>query len=85
MDKRDFSDFTEVEFLSLLVDICETNAATEEEHSALVQCFETVSEHPAGSDLIYYPEPGADDSPEGILQTVKAWRTANGLSGFKRN
>lgn len=83
MDKRHFSDFTEAEFLALLVDICEANAATEEEHSELVRCFEAISEHPAGSDLIYYPEPGADDSPEGILQTVKAWRAANGLPGFR--
>ncbi|WP_395505550.1 bacteriocin immunity protein [Ectopseudomonas hydrolytica] len=32
---------------------------------------------------ICYSEPGADDSPEGILQMVKAWRIANGLPGFK--
>ncbi len=30
-----------------------------------------ITEHPSGSDLIYYPEDGADDSPEGILELVK--------------
>ncbi|MBU4632719.1 bacteriocin immunity protein [Pseudomonas chlororaphis subsp. aurantiaca] len=37
----------------------------------------------AGPDLIYYTEEGADNSPEGVTQIVKAWRAANGLSGFK--
>ncbi len=36
--------------------------------------FEKATEHPSGSDLIYYPEDGADDSPVGILKTVKEWR-----------
>ena len=42
-----------------------------------------VAERPAGSDLLYYPKPCTDDSLEGILQTVKAWRIANGLPDFK--
>ncbi|WP_016598339.1 bacteriocin immunity protein, partial [Yersinia pestis] len=35
-------------------------------------------------DLIYYPEDGADDSPEGILELVKKWRAENGKPGFKK-
>ncbi|EEQ04693.1 Colicin-E7 immunity protein [Yersinia bercovieri ATCC 43970] len=42
-----------------------------------------VSEHPSGSDLIFYPEDGADDSPEGILETIKKWRAENGKPSFK--
>jgi hypothetical protein len=45
--------------------------------------FEKISEHPAGSDLIYYPESGADNSPEGVTRIVKDWRAAQGLPGFK--
>ncbi|MBS5838238.1 MAG: bacteriocin immunity protein [Pseudomonas sp.] len=45
--------------------------------------FERLTEHPAGSDLIYYPEDGADNSAEGITQTIKEWRAENGLPGFK--
>ncbi|QLL13800.1 bacteriocin immunity protein [Pseudomonas chlororaphis subsp. aurantiaca] len=45
--------------------------------------FQKVSEYPAGSDLIFYPENGADDSSEGITRLVKEWRAANGLPGFK--
>ena len=47
--------------------------------------FEKVSEHPAGSDLIYYPEPGADNSPESVTQIVKEWRAAKSLPGFKED
>ncbi|UQS92805.1 bacteriocin immunity protein [Pseudomonas chlororaphis subsp. piscium] len=32
---------------------------------------------------MYYPEDGEDDSPKGILKTVKDWRMANGFPGFK--
>ncbi len=49
----------------------------------MLDTLEQLTEHPAGSDLIYYPEEGADHSPEGITQTVKEWRAANGLPGFK--
>jgi hypothetical protein len=48
-----------------------------------VLLFKKLTEHPDGSDLIYYPKPGQDDSPAGIVKTVKEWRKANGKSGFK--
>ena len=51
----------------------------------LVFHFEEVSEHPAGSDLIFYPEDGADDSAFDITQTVKEWRATQGMLGFKEN
>ncbi|WP_421555868.1 bacteriocin immunity protein [Pseudomonas kitaguniensis] len=55
---------------------------TEPEVDRLVCLFEQVSEHPDGSDLIFYPEDGADDSASGITQTVKEWRAAKGLPGL---
>ena len=45
--------------------------------------FKKLTEHPDGSDLIYYPKPGQDDSPEGIVKEVKDWRAKNGKPGFK--
>jgi hypothetical protein len=42
-----------------------------------------MSEHPSGSDLIYYPKPLSDNSPEGIVKEVKEWRATNGKPGFK--
>jgi len=45
--------------------------------------FRQIIGHPCGADLIYYPEPGADTSSKGITKTIKEWRAANGLPGFK--
>jgi hypothetical protein len=84
--KDRFSDYTEAEFVQLLRELYKEDAAdTDERADVLLLHFEKVSEHPDGSDLIYYPEPGADSSPEGVTRTVKEWRAANGLPGFKSN
>lgn len=80
--KNTFSDYTESEFEALLQRIINHDGA-EQEVDKLVFHFEEVSEHPAGSDLIFYPEDGADDSASGITQTIKEWRAAQGLPGFK--
>ena len=80
--KNSVSDYTEKEFVRLLQRII-GNDASEEEENKLVHHFNTLCGHPAGSDLIFHPEDGADDSAEGITQTVKAWRLAHGLPGFK--
>ncbi|MDH0624236.1 bacteriocin immunity protein [Pseudomonas chengduensis] len=79
--KNSFTEYTEDEFLELIKAI--ENAKTESERDHLLEHFITVTEHPAGSDLLYYPEPDADDSPKGILQTVKEWRAAHNLPGIK--
>ncbi len=80
--KNSVSDYTEDEFIRLVQRII-GNEASEEEENKLVHYFNTLCEHPAGSDLIFYPEDGADDSAVGITQTVKSWRAAQGLPGFK--
>jgi hypothetical protein len=82
--KNSISEYSESEFLKLLQTICDAEAETEEEHSTLIDQFEKITEHPSGSDLIYFPEDGEDDSPEGILKTVKEWRAKNGKPGFKQ-
>ena len=46
--------------------------------------FCELAEHPAGPDLIYWPEDDVNCTPEGITETVKKWRAANGLPGFKQ-
>lgn len=80
--KNKISDYTESEFVALLQNII-SHDGTEEEIDRLVFHFEDMSEHPAGSDLIFYPEEGADESAEGIAQTVKEWRSTQGLPGFR--
>ncbi|MNH31526.1 Colicin-E7 immunity protein [compost metagenome] len=49
----------------------------------LLDQFRQITEHPDGTDLIYWPESEVQCTPEGITKTVKAWREANGLPGFK--
>ncbi|MBM3107350.1 bacteriocin immunity protein [Pseudomonas sp. V1] len=80
--KNTISDYTESEFVDLLQRII-SHDDTQPEVDKLVFHFEEVSEHPAGSDLIFYPEDDADYSAAGITQTVKEWRATQGLPGFK--
>jgi hypothetical protein len=77
------SEYTETEFLELLGRIFNAECPTEEEYDETIEHIEKITEHPSGSDILFYPEPGVDDSPEGVLKVVKEWRAANGLPGFK--
>ncbi|QVE19724.1 bacteriocin immunity protein [Pseudomonas cichorii] len=81
--ERHLEDDSELEFIRFVSDICAVNAMSEAEHGRWVIHFENVTEHPDGSDLIYYPQPDADSSPEGIVNTIKQWRAENGKPGFK--
>ncbi|KSR45005.1 bacteriocin immunity protein [Pseudomonas aeruginosa] len=83
MEKRTISDYTEAEFLEFVRKICRAEGATEEDDNKLVNEFRRLTEHPDGSDLIYYPRDNREDSPEGIVKEVKEWRAAKGLPGFK--
>ncbi len=76
------SEMTEAEFLSFVKKIYNAQYASEAEHTDAVLAFEKISEHPAGSDLLYYPEPGKG-GPAAVVAEIKAWRTANGKPGFK--
>lgn len=86
--KQSLSDYTELEFLALVSDLYEdrtglSGAALESHRIESVLLFEKLTEHPDGSDIIYYPPQGADASPQGVVNRVKAWRAANGKPGFK--
>ncbi|MGR6739775.1 MULTISPECIES: bacteriocin immunity protein [Pseudomonas] len=83
--KNNLSGYTEAEFVKLLEELRKEDmeAETDVRADALLLHFEKVSQHPAGSDLIYYPENGSSSSPEDVTRIVKEWRKANGLPGFK--
>lgn len=83
MKNKLISDYTEQEFLGFVADIFDTGARSEEEDVLLVNEFRRLTEHPGGSDLIYYPKGDREDSPAGVVQEVKQWRAANGKPGFK--
>ncbi|WP_447748519.1 bacteriocin immunity protein [Pseudomonas nicosulfuronedens] len=83
--KSRLPDYTEAEFVRLLEDLFKEDiSGSDELADVLLLHFRKISQHPAGSDLIYYPEEGADAAAEGITRTVKEWRAANGLPGFKK-
>ncbi|MDS9878657.1 bacteriocin immunity protein [Pseudomonas protegens] len=83
---EDTSDFTETEFISFVRNIRVVNkGGTDDELGELLEKFSTLSGHPDGYDLIFHPEPGADNSAEGVTKTVKEWRKAQGLPGFKND
>ncbi|TDV64484.1 bacteriocin immunity protein [Pseudomonas sp. LP_7_YM] len=83
MNERAIEHMTEAEFLDLVKKKCKADYATQHQHGKAILEFERLSEHPDGSDLIYYPEASADNSPQGIVNTIKEWRAANGKTGFK--
>ena len=76
------SEMTESEYLVFVNKIYNADYPSEEAHDRAVMEFEAISEHPAGSDLLYYPENG-NSGPEAVVAEVKAWRAANGKPGFK--
>lgn len=83
MDKTNISDYTETDFLELTTKICKADYATEKEHIDAILLFKKLTEHPDGSDLIYYADSDEDSTPEAIIRKVKDWRAANGKPGFK--
>lgn len=76
-------EYTEAEFLLLVTKICNSAFSSEEEQISAVLEFEALTEHPDGSDLIYYAPSDAEGTPEAITKRVKKWRAANGKPGFK--
>lgn len=83
---NNISDYTEDQFLELTRNIYNNNKdlfPTEDSHIKAVLEFKRLTEHPSGSDLLYYPDGSREDSPEGVVKEVKEWRAANGKPGFK--
>lgn len=76
-------EITEKEFLAFIIKISEGDFPSEKAYDNAVLEFKHISEHPAGSDLLFYPEPGKESS-EAIVEEIKNWRAANGKPGFKQ-
>ncbi|EHT4088321.1 bacteriocin immunity protein [Escherichia coli] len=91
MFKEKLQDYTEDEFLNFLGGL---RSSMKDEKSlkgkelemywdSLVDHFIEITQHPSGSDLIFYPKSQGDDKPENILKIVKEWRRSQGLPLFK--
>ena len=83
MCAKKLEEYTESDFLLFLKKICDAEFSTEKEQVDAVLEFESLTEHPEGSDLIYYAPSDQETTPEAIMGKVKAWRAANGKPGFK--
>ena len=86
--KNALEEYTEAEFLTFLEELFHNTSGLEGESlekylDSLVDHFERVTEHSDGSDVLFYPKEGQEDSPEGILKEVKEWRARNNKPGFK--
>ena len=82
--KSSFSEYTEAEFLVFMKEIFKEKVADTDEHlDKLLEHFEKITEHPEGTDLIYYAASDLDSTPEAITKKVSEWRAANGKPGFK--
>jgi hypothetical protein len=86
--KQKLEEYTEAEFLNLLNEIYANpqNLKGDEQKKQvhmLVAHFEKVTENPDICDLIFYPKPGIEDSPAGVLGELKTWLKENGRPGFK--
>lgn len=79
--KPRFEDYTEAEFTALIEEIygAEGGQAYQDE---LIEHVCSVSEHPEGSDLIFYND-NDNITPAGIVVEIKTWRAANSKPGFK--
>lgn len=82
-DKKS-EDYTEAEFAEFINKIRKVDFPTEAGHSEAVYNFGQLTEHPEKRDLIYRPKPGADNSTQGIIETLKKWRAENGKPGFNK-
>ncbi|MCY9829502.1 bacteriocin immunity protein [Vibrio sp. YMD68] len=84
MKKKMITDYSETEFLNFVEDIFKSNASDSDDIlDERLELFEEITEHPDGTDLIYYPKNLGDDTPENIVKIVKEWRLAQGLPCFK--
>ncbi len=86
MFKEKLEDYTEEEFLNFLGGLRSTmkdgkplkGKELEMYWDSLVDHFIEITQHPSGSDLIFYPKSQGDDKPENILKIVKEWRRSQG-------
>lgn len=79
---KNISELSRNDFIKLIAEIISAEGG-ESHQDELLEQFIDLSEHPSGSDLIYYPESGEQATPEAIADEVQEWRKANGKPGFR--
>lgn len=88
--KSKIEDYSEAEFTEFLNEFFENPGKFKGDQlgshiKKLTDHFLSLTDHPARSDLIFYPAPGVEDSPAGVISVLKAWLAANGKPGFRQD
>ncbi|MFR4487208.1 MAG: bacteriocin immunity protein [Escherichia coli] len=88
--KEKFEDYTEEEFLifrRIEINYERWKASKGKElemyWDSLVDHFIEITQHPSGSDLIFYPKSQGDDKPENILKNCQRMAAFTGVTLFK--
>ncbi|MDD1793922.1 bacteriocin immunity protein [Enterovibrio sp. ZSDZ42] len=83
--KNSLLDYTEQEFLDLLVNSYDDDFP-DDDLDRLVYFFNQSIAHPRGSSLLTHPTiVGIEDSPEAIIAELKRWYTEQGKPCFKED
>ena len=82
--QRKLEEYTETEYLKLIECLFEGRYSSEKEHDEILENIVATSEHPHGTGILYDPEDGVEDTPNGVINAIKRWRVANGKAGFRQ-
>lgn len=80
--KKSLSEYSEEEFMAVLNWFWNEDVSEVEENE-FADRFNELVEHPAKSDLIFYPETNREDSPQGIVNEIKKWYHEKGKVCFR--
>ncbi|KPQ26551.1 MAG: Colicin immunity protein / pyocin immunity protein [Marinobacter excellens HL-55] len=80
--KKLLSDYSEEEFMAALNWFWNEDVSEDEENE-FVDRFNELVEHPAKSDLIFFPETNREDSPLGVVNEIKRWYREQGKICFR--
>ena len=82
LQKKHLNEYSEEEFLTVLSWFWNEDISEDDENE-FVDHFNELVEHPAKSDLIFFPETNREDSPRGIIDEIKRWYQEQGKVCFR--
>lgn len=85
MERISLQDFTEQEFIHLARKIVLAEFDTTEGLLKAITEFVLLAGHPAGTDLILYPQDFNITTPQSMVDVIKNWRSQHGLPSFRND
>ncbi|ORM87117.1 bacteriocin immunity protein [Mixta gaviniae] len=85
MERTSLQEFTEQEFIELARKVLIADFETTEGLLKSAMEFVLLAGHPAGTDLICYPQDFNITTPQSMVDLIKNWREQHGLPGFRDN